>query len=314
MRIWVTPSSELHPVPAGLPEIPERLRWAEDAVRAIGLIVDRPMPEDLDRVDCTEQIAMVHPDGRLDRLREGAVPWRAKIDTPECPISPTTPEAVMAAVQTTIWALRGVLVHGGPAFALVRPPGHHATPRHAMGFCYVNNVAVAAREAQRLGRTRVAILDIDVHHGNGTQDVFYEDAQVFFCSLHEDPRTQYPGTGFAAERGAGAGLGTTLNLPYANGTAGETYLRGLDDTALPALAAHRPDLLLVSAGFDTHEADPLGGFLLSGADFRRMGQGLARWVAARSIPALLVLEGGYDPLCFSDGLRPFLEGWLSLID
>jgi acetoin utilization deacetylase AcuC-like enzyme len=329
MKIWKTPASRLHTVPAGFPEIPERLEWAEEACRDGGFAVSFPRPEDLSGVGAAGAIGTVHRDNRLARLREAAVPWRARIDTPDCPVSPGTPEAAIAALATVLFALSeaagpaaGAESAGPPgsaappgigrtSLALIRPPGHHATPTLAMGFCYFNNVAIAARQAQRLGRRRVAILDFDVHHGNGTQEVFYEDGDVFFCSLHEDPRMQYPGTGFADERGRAAGEGKTLNLPFVTGTAGSAYLRAFEAEALPALADHRPEILLVSAGFDSHRADPLGGLDLAGDDFRRLGRSLADCVAPFRIPALFVLEGGYDPLCFSDGLLPFVEGWLA---
>jgi acetoin utilization deacetylase AcuC-like enzyme len=159
----------------------------------------------------------------------------------------------------------------------------------------------------------VAILDIDVHHGNGTQDIFYEESEVFFCSLHEDPRMQYPGTGFADERGRGEGKGATLNLPMVSGTEGRAYLCECSETALPAIRAHRPQMLLLSAGFDSHLADPLGGLRLVEGDFRVLGHLLGETVRELSVPALLVLEGGYDPLCFHEGLRPFLQGWTSSV-
>jgi acetoin utilization deacetylase AcuC-like enzyme len=308
MQVWMTPASALHPAPAGFPEIPERLDWAVAAARDTGLPLELVAEGSLAAVDFAAALNAVHPDGRLQRLQEAAIPWRARLDSPECPVSATTPEAVIAAMQSTLFALETVM-DGGSALALVRPPGHHATPRLAMGFCYVNNVAIAARHAQRLGRLRVAILDFDVHHGNGTQDAFYEDDTVFFCSLHEDPRTQYPGTGFRHERGAGAGLGHTLNLTLLTGSEGGAYLTELEGIALPALEMYSPELLLISAGFDTHRDDPLGGLGLVGADYRRMGEGLGRLVVRLGIPALLVLEGGYHPNCFQDGLRPFLLGW-----
>jgi acetoin utilization deacetylase AcuC-like enzyme len=318
MRAWITPSSRLHQVPAGFPEIHERLEWAETACLEAGIPVERPSAECLAQVPAAAAIDAVHLDGRMSRLREAAIPWRARIDTSDCPVSAGTPEAAMASVQTTLLALRQVIQEANAAqppvaasgFVLARPPGHHATPRHAMGFCYCNNVAIAARESRRMGLARVFILDIDVHHGNGTQEIFYSDPEVFVCSLHEDPRVQYPGTGFSDERGTGPGLGATLNLPLASGTAGAEYLRAFRDSVIPALEAHPWDLLLISAGFDTHVADPLGGLALRGPDYRQMGVELKSLPVLRRVPTLMVLEGGYSPLCFSDGLRPFLEGWL----
>lgn len=312
MRIWITPSSTLHVVPAGMPEIPDRLQWAEEAVRVAGLACEVPSPEKLAAADWRAPLAQVHLDDRIRRLQEAAVPGRARIDTSDCPVSPGTPEAAIAALATTLVALSEVARAGEHGFALVRPPGHHATRRLAMGFCYLNNIAIAARAAQALGRRRVAILDYDVHHGNGTQDVFYDDPEVFFCSLHEDPRVQYPGTGFPDERGAGPGVGTTLNLPQPSGTGGAAYLRDYEEAALPAIVRHRPEILLVSAGFDSHAADPLGGLSLGAEDFRRMGRSLAECIGPLRVPVLLALEGGYSPRCFSQGLRPFLEGWCAV--
>jgi acetoin utilization deacetylase AcuC-like enzyme len=310
MRVFTSPSSAKHTVPAGFPETPERLDRAEDACRDAGMSPDTLTVHELEAYDAVTAVGWVHTDDRVKRLAEAAIPWRAKIDTPECPVSPGTPDAALDAVRTTLCALDRILT--GPhraALALVRPPGHHATRRSAMGFCYLNNVAIAARHGQRQGRSRVAILDFDVHHGNGTQDIFWEDGSVFFCSLHEDPRMQYPGSGFTHERGAGPGLGTTLNLPFVTGTKGEPYLRALEEQVVPALEAFRPELLLVSAGFDSHREDPLGGLLLVGADFARMGELLAGLAARLGVPALFVLEGGYSPACFDDGMRPFLEAW-----
>jgi acetoin utilization deacetylase AcuC-like enzyme len=308
MRVWMTPASSLHPAPAGYPEIPERLEWAAAACREAGLLPEPVAEASLSSVDFAGSLNAVHLDGRIQRLQEAVISGRARIDTPECPVAPTTPEAALAAVQSTLFALETVL-DGGSAFALVRPPGHHATPAAAMGFCYINNIAVAARQAQRLGRLRVAIVDFDVHHGNGTQDAFYEDDSVFFCSLHEDPRVQYPGTGFRHERGAGAGIGYTMNLTFPTGTEGPAYLGELEGIALPALEIFAPEILLLSAGFDAHRDDPIGGLELAGADYRRIGKLLGELTRRRAIPAVCVLEGGYDARCFLDGLRPFLDGW-----
>jgi acetoin utilization deacetylase AcuC-like enzyme len=180
------------------------------------------------------------------------------------------------------------------AFGLVRPPGHHATPGQAMGFCLFNNAAVAARTAQRQhGAERVAIVDIDVHHGNGTQDVFWEDASVLYCSLHQWPL--YPGTGLARETGAGAGEGTTVNVPLPPGTDGERWLHAFEARVVPALRAHRPDLIVVSAGYDAHAADPLAQLQLSTDTYAQVAARIASLAAelcaGRSV---WLLEGGYD--------------------
>jgi acetoin utilization deacetylase AcuC-like enzyme len=180
------------------------------------------------------------------------------------------------------------------AFCAVRPPGHHARPEAPMGFCLFGNVAIGARHAiRRLGASRVAIVDWDVHHGNGTQEIFYEDPDVLFFSTHQHP--WYPGTGHAGERGAGSGEGLTINHPLPAGSGRREVFAAFRESLLPALDRFRPDLLLVSAGFDSRKGDPLGQFRLEDADFagltRMLGDAAARHCGGRIVS---VLEGGYN--------------------
>ncbi len=175
----------------------------------------------------------------------------------------------------------------------VRPPGHHATASRAMGFCLVNNVAVAAHAALQSGIERVAIVDWDVHHGNGTQAIFHEDPRVLFISIHQWPL--YPGSGKSEEIGKGAGLGHTVNLPLPAGSSGKDYYACLQQVALPVLRQFRPELVLISAGFDAHADDPLGGMVLQDHDFGALTSSIWRESSGFGCKKLgIVLEGGYD--------------------
>jgi acetoin utilization deacetylase AcuC-like enzyme len=192
------------------------------------------------------------------------------------------------------------------AFALCRPPGHHATRDTAMGFCLFNNVAVAARAAQaEHGVARVLIIDWDVHHGNGTQDIFYCDPSVYYLSLHIDGH--YPGTGAAAERGDGAGAGHTFNVPLPAGTGADAYLAAFDAAIERAFADARPELVLVSAGFDCLAGDPLGGLLLEPADLHAMTCTILTHAERSASPVVAVLEGGYAPARLGAGVAATLR-------
>jgi acetoin utilization deacetylase AcuC-like enzyme len=193
-------------------------------------------------------------------------------------------------------------------FAAVRPPGHHAERDLAMGFCFFNNAAVAAEHLRAgHGLERVAVFDFDVHHGNGTQHLFEDRGDVFYASTHQYPF--YPGTGAAAERGRGAGLGATLNVPLPAGTGDPGYEAAIRDQVLPALRAFAPQALLVSAGFDAWRNDPLGGMAVSAAGFAAWGRWLHELAAETSQGRLLaVLEGGYDLAALPDLVASHLAG------
>jgi acetoin utilization deacetylase AcuC-like enzyme len=235
-------------------------------------------------------IERCHDPGYVELVRSLTAPVWLDGDTPA---SATTFEAALLSAGA---ATRAVEIEG---FALARPPGHHALRGSAMGFCIFGNVVVAARHAQReLGLERVAILDWDVHHGNGTQDLVWNDPSILFVSLHQWPF--YPGSG-----GPGEQADTIVNVPMSAGSGDDEYLRAFDHTVAPALDRFGPDLVIVSAGFDAHERDPLAGMRVTADGFRE----LARRTAAESPRVAAVLEGGYNLATLPGLVGAALEGF-----
>jgi acetoin utilization deacetylase AcuC-like enzyme len=239
-----------------------------------------------------EAILRVHSPRLLTTLQTIADSGGAWIDA-DTVVQPDSLNQVRMAVGGALNAVDALLAGTiDRAFLLARPPGHHATPTRAMGFCLLNTAAIAAEHALAHGAERVAILDWDVHHGNGTQDAFYGRSDVFYCSLHQSPF--YPGTGLASETGTGAGRGTTLNIPLPAGTDGETYLELVREVVVPALDQFAPDLLIISAGYDAHEDDPLGSLELTDEDFADLMREATSLADRHGGRLLVVLEGGYD--------------------
>jgi acetoin utilization deacetylase AcuC-like enzyme len=316
LRIFTSRRCLAHRAPGGFPERPERLRAILDHLAGSEAFAGA-LVEDaeglVEEADLAAAIRAVHDPAYVERLARAVERGDGLIDSADNPLSPGTWDAATAAVGASLAAARWVAedpADDGPrhAFVATRPPGHHAERARAMGFCYFNNVAVAVEDLVRAGRAgRAAILDFDVHHGNGTQHLFEERADVFYASLHQWPF--YPGTGAREERGRGAGLGTTLNVPLPAGTGDDELLGAMDEEVLPALEAFGPDLLAVSAGFDAWRGDPLGGMRLSEEGYRELGLRVARFAAGRPRGrSLTLLEGGYDLAALPRLVEAYLTG------
>jgi acetoin utilization deacetylase AcuC-like enzyme len=276
----------------GHPERPGRVEAIERRLIADG-ITPRTVP--IAAVAATEeQILRCHAADYLRLVRAEVEAGRRTVSTGDTPLSPRSFATAALAAGGVVAAVDAVMTgRVRNAFAVVRPPGHHATPARGMGFCLFNNVAIAARHAQAAhGVRRVLIADWDVHHGNGTQDIFYEDGSVFFFDTHQHPL--YPGTGAATETGRGPGLGATLNCPFPAGAGRAEIVAAFRERLVPAAETFQPELVLVSAGFDSREGDPLGGFRLTDDDFFEL-TGIVRGIADRHAGGRIVstLEGGY---------------------
>lgn len=311
------------------PEVPERADRLLAAAVSSGLIAELPADYSLDYISrvhsqryltylqnihvrwsrieggSKEVMPGIHPDrrdGGYPKSAVGQAGWH-HADTAS-PVSADTWGSALWSAHSAAHAATIVLSGEHASYALARPPGHHATREVASGFCYLNNAAVAA-EVLRTKHDRVAILDVDVHHGNGTQEIFYERADVLTVSLHADPVRFYPFFwGYAEERGTGDGEGYNLNLPLPRGTADVAYLETLD-TAIDAIGKFSPTALVIALGLDAFEGDPLRGLAITTPGFGR----IAKRIAALGLPTVLVQEGGYLSDELGDNLSSFLQGF-----
>jgi len=278
-----------HVTPAGHPERPDRLRAIDKALEAerFQLLAREQAP-----MAAVDLVMLCHPRDYVEAIRranpsEGMV--RIDADTS---MSPGSLEAALRAVGGAALAADEVMAgKARNAFCAMRPPGHHAERQRAMGFCFFNTAAILARHVQKShGAERVAIVDFDVHHGNGTQDIFWSDDSVLYCSTHEMPL--YPGTGAVGERGD---RGTIVNAPLRAGDGGERFKEAFETVILPRLSTFAPDFLVISAGFDAHMRDPLANLNLLERDYAWVTQKLMEVADARAQGRIVsVLEGGYD--------------------
>jgi acetoin utilization deacetylase AcuC-like enzyme len=288
----------------GHPERVARLEAVAGGVRVAGLddAVVVLEPRDARR----EELERVHTPALLEHLDAASKAGGGSLD-PDTVVSRGSWDAAVRAAGAGLAAADALTRdEGDAAFLALRPPGHHATPRRAMGFCLVNNVAVTAAALVERGDC-VAILDYDAHHGNGTQEIFWSDPRVLYVSLHQWPL--YPGTGRLDETGAEEATGTTCNVPLPAGATGDVYLRAFDELIEPAVSRFAPDWVLLSAGFDAHRADPLTGLALTAGDFARLA---ARALALTPRRGRLIafLEGGYDLQALTDSVAATLPSML----
>ncbi len=284
-----------HRTGPGHPESPDRLDAVAEALAAAG-VLESALPIAPEPID-TGLLHLRHRPEYVRRFEQACREGAPLIDVPDCTISRESYRTALLAAGATVAATAAVVTgRARRAFCAVRPPGHHAESDRAMGFCMFNNIALAALAARlRYGVERVLIFDFDVHHGNGTQNAFYDDPAVCYISMHGHPHYLYPGTGLPEETGRGEAAGTTLNVPLLPGAGDEAYRAALTEQVLPAIRSFEPQLILLSAGFDAHRDDPLGNLALTDAMFVEVLECILE-IARRCADGRVVsvLEGGYN--------------------
>lgn len=282
-----------HDTGAGHPERPDRLRTL------INHLITKPLWKEINHVQpqvaSLEWVEKVHPIEHIKTIERRCKNGETVLDTGDTHVCRASYDVALLAVGGTLLGVDEVMnAKSKAAFCAIRPPGHHAETTKVMGFCLFNNIAIGARYAQKkYGVERVAIIDWDVHHGNGTQEIFYADDSVFYISLHQYPF--YPGTGAADETGIGKGKGFTLNCPMKAGSTEKEYREAFQLKIIPALERYKPDLIMISAGFDAHKDDPLANILLTENSFANMTR-FVQELADRACGGRIVsvLEGGYN--------------------
>jgi acetoin utilization deacetylase AcuC-like enzyme len=304
LHVYSDPASERHVNHMAGVEAPERfpaaLAGVEEAENT-GVKVERRPCKPAPR----SALEAVHAPAYLDHLEELSASGGGYVDF-DTALNSASWETATLASGAAIGAVESAL-SGTAAFAIARPPGHHAGRAYGMGFCLLNNAAIAAEYARSSGVERVAIVDWDVHHGNGTQDIFYANGEVLYLSVHQSPF--YPGTGDAREVGEGRGQGFTANVPLPGRSGEDLYAEAFAGFFIPVLREFRPGLILISAGYDAHTADPLGGMRLESASFGRFAAQLA--ALAREIgaaPSALLLEGGYNLNALTESVAATIRG------
>ncbi|MBN1516529.1 histone deacetylase [Candidatus Sumerlaeota bacterium] len=298
-----------HIVGEGFPESPDRIPAILGHLRECGLMEQMECPE---VIPADERLLhLTHEHYYIRRVALGCMGAKPFIDTPDCPLSPKTYEAALYAVGACTGAVDAVM-EGKicNAFCCVRPPGHHARYNQAMGFCYFNNIAIAARYAHtKYELKKILIVDWDVHHGNATQEMFYDDGDIWYFSAHQAPF--FPGTGAADERGEGKGLGATINVPLPAGSGDKEMIQAFKDHLLPAAQKLKPNFVFLSVGYDNHIEDPLGNMVMTANGYYQLAR-IVRGIAAEYANNRLVavLEGGYNQLATAESVEATLRAMM----